>query len=215
MKCTSCGADIQPGVTVCEYCDSSVELAEVNGQRAWLIEHVKQSAEYARRDSPERLAAVPRIPALINVFPIIFSVVFTMIALVITLGAWRMAGAASAGFGLVGLIPLAMSIVPIGFVVLGIFIFRKSLTKAREYKQAPVEARAAVIVGRRTAVSGGSNHSSASTCYFVTAEFEDGRRQEFQPMRPSLFGRIAEGDAGVLFSRSDVALDFDRVGGAN
>ncbi len=72
-------------------------------------------------------------------------------------------------------------------------------------------ARPAVIVAKRMAVSGGSGDSSASTSYYLTAEFEDGTREEYQPMTPALYGRVAEDDAGVLFTRSSLALDFDRV----
>ena len=211
MKCTSCGAEIQPGATTCEYCDSSIEILAANGDRVWLFEHVKRSDVYARRDSPERLAAMPKTPAIGNVVLIGFLVIWTLGSGFIMVMAWGMAGVASAGFGPVGLIPLAMSIVPMAFVGLGVFMIIKTVRKMKQYNEAPVEANPAVIVSKRTQVSGGSDDSSSSTYYFVTAEFEDGRRQEFRPARTELFGRIAEGDAGILFCRTDVALDFDRV----
>ena len=66
-------------------------------------------------------------------------------------------------------------------------------------------------MAKRTAVSGGSGNTSATTSYHLTAEFEDGNRAEFQPIHAELYGRLVEGDAGVLFSRAWVALDFDRV----
>ncbi|NLE37166.1 MAG: DUF2500 domain-containing protein [Pirellulaceae bacterium] len=108
-----------------------------------------------------------------------------------------------------------MSVVPVGFVVLGVVMLAKAIRKARQYGEAPLEAHPALIVAKRTEVSGGSGDSSASTSYYLTAEFEDGRRAEFLPARPELFGRVAEGDAGVLFTRTDVALDFDRVNCGN
>ncbi|MCX7426948.1 MAG: DUF2500 family protein [Planctomycetia bacterium] len=83
--------------------------------------------------------------------------------------------------------------------------------EVREFQSAPVLAQAAIVVGKRTCLSGGSGNSSATTSYHLTAEFEDGARAEFQATRPDLYGCVSEGDAGVLFSRASVALDFDRV----
>ncbi|MBN1589040.1 MAG: DUF2500 domain-containing protein [Pirellulales bacterium] len=204
MKCTSCGADIRPGSVLCEYCDSTVEMPTVNGNRTWLFEHVKQSAEYARRTSPERLAAMPNTPLVGNLVGIGFLVLWTLVAGFMTL----MFLGHSRGFGGP---PAFISIVPMGFVALGVFALVMTIKKTTAYSNAPIESRPAVIVGKRTRVSGGSGDSSASTAYFLTAEFEDGRRREFRPAKPDLFGRLAEGDAGVLFSRTDFVLDFDRV----
>jgi hypothetical protein len=215
MKCTSCGADIPLGQTVCEYCNSAAEPITAKGNRAWRFAQVKQSAEFAQRQRPERLAALPRSPSVGNAVAIGFLIVWTLGAGFVMVMAWTMAGMAGSHFGPVGLIPLGMSVVPMGFVALGIFMLVKTIQKAGQYSAAPIRADAALIVGKRTQVSGGSGDSSASTGYFVTAEFEDGRRLEFQAARPDLFGRLAEGDAGVLFSRTDVALDFDRVSEGN
>ena len=68
-----------------------------------------------------------------------------------------------------------------------------------------------IIAGKRTAVSGGGKNSSATTSYFVTAEFQDGRREEFATLTPQVYSKVAEEDAGVLFLRDQYALDFDRV----
>ena len=46
---------------------------------------------------------------------------------------------------------------------------------------------------------------------YLTFEFEDGSRAELRPVAERLYGELAEGDAGVLFSRANVALEFDRV----
>jgi len=106
---------------------------------------------------------------------------------------------------------MLMAVVPIGFVVLGFFLMTKILRQTKDFKEAGVEAEAAIIVGKRTQVSGGGKNSSASTSYFVTAEFEDGRRKEYHLMTPTLYGEVSDDDAGVLFVRNKFALDFDRV----
>jgi len=46
---------------------------------------------------------------------------------------------------------------------------------------------------------------------FITAQFDDGRRDEFALTTPDLHGKVIQGDAGVLFVRSTFVLDFDRV----
>ncbi|MBN2217445.1 MAG: DUF2500 domain-containing protein [Pirellulales bacterium] len=214
MKCASCGADVLPGA-ICEYCGSTVDAVEMNGSRVGCFGQVKRSPEYARRNAPERLASVPNLPAAATIVPLVGLALFIAVAGFMTIMCWMMSHWASQDFGTgQGLIPLAMSIVPMAMTGLGIFAFGKALRKSRELNQAPVEAEAVVIVAKRIAVTGGSNDGPAATSYHVTAEFEDGRRREFQTARPDLFGRLVEDDAGVLFFRADMALDFDRVSGA-
>ncbi|MBN2292097.1 MAG: DUF2500 family protein [Pirellulales bacterium] len=227
MKCENCGADVVDGARRCEYCDSTVvreersPIANVpaagsvteqsNDRRADVFEAVKRSSAYAQRDSSVRHEKLPGGSGLVMLAPIIFFAVFICVSLVIASGAIGMAGMASSHFGAVGVVPAVMSLVPIGFVALGIFMIIRSFTKYQEYRDSPVCGRAAIITSKRTAVSGGSGDRSASTSYFVTAEYEDGKRHEYAIIDHSLFGRLAEDDAGVLYTRSNYALDFDRV----
>ena len=113
--------------------------------------------------------------------------------------------------GPAGSAPALMALCPMSFVVIGVFLIVHLAKKASAYANAPIIARLAIVVGKRTAVSGGGKNSSASTSYFITVELEDGQREELQPMAHDFFGRVAENDAGVLFSRAKIALDFDRV----
>jgi len=78
-------------------------------------------------------------------------------------------------------------------------------------ENSPVEAWPAVIIDKRTHVSGGSGNSSSHTSYFITCEAEDGERKEYQVWDGNLYGRITADDAGILFVRSGYGLDFDRV----
>jgi hypothetical protein len=97
------------------------------------------------------------------------------------------------------------------FVVLGIFLWRKTRKKMDSIESDPVQAIPVIVVDKRTQVSGGSGDSSASTYYFVTCESEDGDRQEYQLWDGSLYGRIAADDGGILFVLAGYGLDFDRV----
>lgn len=212
------------GNTICEYCGSiwdrvvpgSVATQSTVGS---VYDQIKRSPSWDDRNSPARQAALPQMPALATVAPIIFLVVFITMSGFMAFAVLGMAGI----FGVVGfshggslgggiaLVPAFMALVPIGFVVLGIFMAVKHRNTMRNFQDAPTLGQAAVIVGKRTQVSGGGKNSSASTRYFVTAEFEDGRREEFALMTPALYGKVTEGDAGILFVRSTFVLDFDRV----
>ena len=124
-----------------------------------------------------------------------------------------MAGMVMSDFGIAGVIPIIMSIVPMAFVVIGIVMGVRFMKKYQAFNSSPVRGQAAIITSKRTAISSSDADSMTrtATSYFITAEYEDGSRQELTVMEHSLFGRLAEGDAGVLFTRFEFALDFDRV----
>ncbi|MFN3153059.1 DUF2500 family protein [Bremerella sp.] len=109
------------------------------------------------------------------------------------------------------IIPICMGVVPLGMFAFGIFMAIKMFQRFQMMRDGKVDAVPVVIVGKRTQVSGGSGDSSASTAYFATFEFEDGERKEFSVYDGGLYGRISEDDAGILFSREQFAVDFDRV----
>jgi hypothetical protein len=150
---------------------------------------------------------------------LIFPLVFSGVSLFIAVMALGMAGVFGAvGFGAGGLggaafsiIPAFMSIVPLGFVVLGIFMFINAKKKITSLETEPVQAVPVLIVDKRTHVFGGHGDSSAQTQYHATCETEDGRREEYQVWDGKLYGRMSAGDAGILFLRAGYGLDFDRV----
>lgn len=154
-----------------------------------------------------------------TVAPVVFFVVFIAISGFIAFAALGMAGIFGAvGFshagplgGGIAIVPAFMALVPVGFVVLGVFGILKHSKTMSDFQGASTISYAAMIAGKRAQVSGGGKNSSASTSYFITAEFEDGRRNEFAVMTPGLYGKVTQGDAGILFVRGKYALDFDRI----
>jgi hypothetical protein len=191
MQCASCGADISLPSTRCEYCGAThapvAAAVPAPPSRTMALGQVNASAHYARCGTPERLAALPDRSVVKGWVPVVMLAVFTVL------------GLAAAD---------AKALVPL--VIFGLII-AASFRKTRGYRQAPVWARAAVLVGKPTEVAGGSGESGATTRYFLTAECEDATRGEFEALTPDLYGRLVEGDAGVLFTRAAYALDFDRV----
>ncbi|WP_053369053.1 DUF2500 domain-containing protein [Bacillus sp. FJAT-27245] len=96
------------------------------------------------------------------------------------------------------------SMMPIFFIVMfviviGVIFFAvvKGIGEWSSNNKQPRLTVKAVVVSKRTEVSGGSGDSSASTWYYATFEVESGDRMEFA-VNGRDFGLIAEGDAGNL-----------------
>lgn len=210
MKCPSCGASTPVDAVVCPYCETRLTSPEATS-RAAIFERVRSSPAYLGRERPERLESLPKLGPLSKVIIPLF---FGMFVLVSGFMVVMMVGAAGfLGFGFPGgfsIIPLIMAIVPIGFVVIGIAGGVYVWNQAQRADNAPLQTKPAIVTGKRTQVSGGRN-SSASTHYFVTFEDESAQRQEHRVWDGNMYGRLSEGDAGVLFLRDDLAVDFDRV----
>jgi hypothetical protein len=218
MKCQSCGAEIASNQSACEYCGCRAPIpaplpAQSIGESqsaGEVFTAIRQSPAYRDRESSDRIARLPGLRAAETMVPLVGGCFFTAVALVMFIIFMSVGSMASRQFGGAGAIPMLMAIVPFGFVCIGIAIIVMSLKKQSDFSSSPILARPAVATTKRTAVSG-SKDTAVSTSLFMTFEFEDGSRVELRPVVDKLFGQIAEGDAGVLFSRSDVALDFDRV----
>ncbi len=212
MKCPSCGASLPEDSLTCEYCGSRTTPPSQQHDQD-IFRRVKQSPQYADRLSAERAQRLPKPGVGQMVFVVIFFTIFCGISLFIAVMAIGIGGFASLSENAFpfSLIPFCMGIVPIGMFAFGIFMAIKMFKLFQLMRDGKVDAVAAIIVGKRTQVSGGSGDSSASTAYFATFEFEDGERKEFMVYDGSLFGRISEDDAGILFSREKFAVDFDRV----
>ena len=218
MKCSGCGADNGEAAVVCEFCGTALATTADNSQQVAFV-RVKASAAYAARNSPQRLARLPRHTALHKVALYGFFIVFIGGGLFVFVMALVMAGF----FGVVGgsdfggpgaalsLVPLCLGGVPLLLVVLGVWAFWHSAQKIQTHERAPVESLAAVVVDKRTHVSGGGDNSRASTAYYVTCQTEDGQRCEYPVWDGGVYGKLAAGDAGVLFVRAGCALDFDRA----
>jgi hypothetical protein len=218
MKCLSCGADISADATSCTYCNSSVPSSETH-LRSTTFSRLKNSDAFAASGSPARIARLPKFGAFHKGFMIVFFTMFIGGSAFICLVALSMAGVvgvfggavASGGGAVFSIIPLLIAIVPFGFVVLGILMFRAAKGKMDKFESDPVRAVPVIVIDKRTDVCGGSGDSSATTHYFVTCETEDGSRDEYQVWDGKMYGKVSAGDAGILFLRSNYGLDFDRV----
>lgn len=212
MKCPSCGASLPEDSLTCEYCGSRTSTPAQQHDRD-IFRRVKQSPLYADRLSADRIAKLPKPGVLPFVFVAVFFTLFcggTLFIAFMAIGVGGLFSLSEQGFPF-ALFPICMGIVPIGMFFFGIFMATKMFQRFKSMRDGKVEAVPAIIVGKRTQVSGGSGDSSASTAYFTTVELEDGERKEFMVYDGSLYGRISEDDAGILYSREQFAVDFDRV----
>jgi hypothetical protein len=108
------------------------------------------------------------------------------------------------------------------FLIIGvfIFIFIKGITQWNKNNHSPRLIVDAVLISKRTDVShhhhdsnpndGIAMHSSTSTSYYITFQFESGDRMEFQ-VSGQEFGLLVEGDRGKLTFQGTRYLGFERT----
>lgn len=101
----------------------------------------------------------------------------------------------------------AIVLIFIGFVLYSIIKGVTTYTRNNAAERLTERAR---ILTKRTNVSGGSGDSRAFTTYYITFEFEDGHRSEFQ-VRADEYGLLVEGDEGRLTHQGTRYLGFERM----
>ncbi|WP_211745740.1 DUF2500 domain-containing protein [Paenibacillus sp. Marseille-Q4541] len=102
------------------------------------------------------------------------------------------------------------TIIPLIIVGTILFVIIKGLTTYFRNNAAERLTEQARILTKRTNVSGGSGDSSAFTTYYITFEFEDGHRSEFQ-VKADEYGLLVEGDEGRLTYQGTRYLGFERM----
>lgn len=198
------------------------------------FELVRASPEYAERNSPQRRVELPEYsPAqklLLSVLLLpflavgFFTVLFGAVALSI--------GAVSVGVPL-----LVFGLLIVGILALAWGAWRRRLY---QLESAPLSTTAVVVTDKRKVVSRSYVRSRKRTSgvevsvqWFVTCEDEEGNSQEYELFNPAtvrqtpiekvshiehapepefpLYSKMRTGDAGVLYSRQNIALRFEKV----
>jgi hypothetical protein len=196
FRCSQCSAPVEDDRwTNCSYCGAVLAKPTINPLRAAV--------------APERFTAVERSPgyeALLRrkpsgtgkLFGMAFQTAFLLVFIVVS---GSMTVAFPAG-------PFAF--VPGFLCAAGIYLLVRTSSRAARFAGAVLERRVAVWKDERTQVSGGGEHSSASTSHYVLLEERDGKRTEV-PCDKRLAGAHAPGDIGIAYLRGGVLLDFQRV----
>ncbi|TWT39343.1 DUF2500 family protein [Blastopirellula retiformator] len=232
MNCKSCGAHAPADARFCHYCGGQIESPSPQSpSRADIFARIKASPQYRESQSPERLGKLPTPSAAPKALFTVFSylvagklalAVIAPVGFLLFVIFFFVAGGARSpqsffliAFVLALFLLAVMVVVGVGMSLLvkklGGHVFSGVFKKQEELENASIEVQPAIVVAKRTHVWGGIGDSSAKTNYYATFELEDGSRHEFALWYGTMYGRIAEEDAGVLFSRVDYAADFDLV----
>lgn len=110
---------------------------------------------------------------------------------------------------------LVLFVLVAGFI--GVVIVGAIVSGVRTWKRnsaAPLERTEALVVTKRTHVSGGGGESSASTWYYVTFERLNSRAREEFRVDAATYGVLAEGDLGLLAWQGSWFKGFERKEGA-
>ncbi|MCC9605750.1 DUF2500 domain-containing protein [Blastopirellula sp. JC732] len=198
MKCESCSADIPPESERCEFCGSHVPRAPLVPasapvpSRSEIFQRIKSSAEYQAAAIGQGLDT-PAVPTALF-FQTGFLAFFCCAAGFMTF--------------IFALVAGPMCVFPLFMLAIGIFGLMKSGTTTYSYASAEATPVPAIITSKRVEMRG---KRGTLAHYFATFEYESGERDEFPIWEQSLFGKLAEEDAGVLIRRGPVAVGFRRV----
>jgi hypothetical protein len=103
-----------------------------------------------------------------------------------------------------------LAILPMFFLGVGAVVTISSVFRSAKVTQAPLRRVNALVVDERIRVSGGGEHSSATTTYHATIQDPEGHRAEYL-VDERIASAITEGDMGVAYLKADHMIDFVRV----
>lgn len=103
-------------------------------------------------------------------------------------------------------------------LILGVIIFSivKGINEWSNNNKQPIIPVDSIVSSKRVSVSHNNHntgdnmmHSSTSTSYYVTFQFENGERMELK-LSGKEYGLIAEGDKGILSFQGTRFISFER-----
>ncbi len=194
MKCPSCGASFPENDSVCEYCGTlrPAEPVVHPPSKVDIFRRIRESPQFAERKQTPRRNRVPQIDSMPGVVVGVCVVIGCGVGFLVTWNLFQTGG--------------AWGFAPLIAVILGVVIYLFFPGKLDQISSGQLRTQPAIVLGKRVEVRGGRY---ASTSYYVTFEFEDTKRRELAVYEGGLYGRITEGDAGVLYLRGS-----DNVGAA-
>ena len=178
------------------------------------------------RQTDQRVLSVenhPDYPALLRYRPsaaywylrLFLQMVAGFILLVFCVGGWLFVQEISRRSGRLGpRLPeegaMIFSLILIVVGVAGVGLVLWGFVRLLKLSFAALRRVPAVVVDKRMSVSGGGQHSTVSTRYYVTVQLGTGERREFD-VRGKLFGQVARDDAGVAYLRDRFLVGFRRL----
>lgn len=113
------------------------------------------------------------------------------------------------GFTIFSILPVMFVITFAIIIFLIIAVIVSSLRTNARNNAAPRLKSQAKVVSRRTNVHG-MHGGSTNTDYYITFEFEQGSRKEFQ-VNNYEYGTLIEGDIGILEHQGSRYFGFERI----
>lgn len=170
---------------------------------------VRQRPDYAQLESQRPGTAGRHLGFAARTF---FVVVFCAVALFIHLTARSMTSRSGRVAREADTFQTALHVFTLVFVIVGLAAIVWVLFRWFRFANARLLAFPALVKDKRTEVSGGGEHTSAQTAYYVTLEAENAERSE-RGATGTLYGQLAPDDVGVAFVQDQQLLDFRRLRG--
>ena len=208
-RCDGCNAAIAEDSARCEFCGAPVASASRDPGRESAFELIRTHPAFTdlthRPPSEGAIGTQLRAASWIGVAGAVLAAGVLAIFVVVAGGmSW---GVSRVGGG--GWAALPFVVVGLPLLVCSVFVFvaMSQRSRLRSFRRAPVRVVPAVVVAKRTHVTGGE---SARTTYFVTLEMEDTSRLEVEAPGP-VFGGTAEGDPCAAVLRGGFLVDLRHV----
>ncbi len=197
-NCPQCGAKPRErSRSTCEFCGFEFPAATAAGasgvSKAEIESRLRAIEESARFASLADHDARQPISAASVVLPLLFLILW------ITMGSFVI-------YLFNSFSPLA-ALFPLCIVGFGAFAVLRGVTRQFRVNDAALKRRAAIVLDKRTQISGAEQ---PATSYFVTLVSRAGERQEFS-VDGQLYGTLTGTDAGVAFTRAEYLLEFQRI----
>lgn len=208
-RCEGCNAAIAAEATRCEFCGAAVTTAPVatttENVFARIREHPVFRAVEAHPPTEGHVGGQLRVAQWMGCVGV--AIALTVLTVFMTVAGGMSFGVSRLGRGEWSAFPFLFVAIPL--LVFGVFVWGAMTAgrKLRRFRAAPVQVVPAVVVAKRTLVSGGKH---GGTTYFVTLGFEDGSRLELDAPGPT-FGTTAEDDPCAAVLRGGYLVDLRLV----
>lgn len=191
-RCTGCGTNLRGADGKCPQCGAAVPSAASgpSAARGERIRRVRADPSFEGAPAPGLSNPTARLCGGV-VMGLLFSAV-AAVMLTIVLG--------KSG-------TKAFAFVPGVFIAIGLLVVVISVVRLARFLLAPQQRLAAAIVSKRMHLR---RRRRGRTYYYVTLEFEGGERREYEA-GGSMYGLVAEDDAGVAYVRHVYLTGFRRV----
>ncbi len=196
--CPTCGAKLtRTDLSLCAYCASPLNLgakpALADDEVTRRLVRMRENAEFKSRlaANPIDREAEARASKLARSAAIAFALASIVAIVALVRGNERITW-----------------MIAIAWTVLAVILWISARSWRSKLRREPMLKRPALVVSRRSEM----DSKLGATLYFFTLRFDDGAEGEFRfPGRGTQYDPMANGAAGIAYTRSDRLLEFHRI----